>query len=76
VLRLPKWGGKEEVPFISIADDYGDIVHGVFLDPQKWNGKLVQGTSDIRDFDSLVKAFEKGRCSFQASFGRETDHAK
>ncbi|KAF1959115.1 NAD(P)-binding protein [Byssothecium circinans] len=58
VLRLPKWGGKEDVPFISIADDYGDIVHGVFLDPQKWNRKLVQGVSDVRDFGSVVKAFE------------------
>ncbi|KAF2686323.1 NAD(P)-binding protein [Lentithecium fluviatile CBS 122367] len=58
VLRLPKWGGNEDVPFISIADDYGDIVHGVFLNLEKWNGKLVQGVSDIRDFNSLVKAFQ------------------
>jgi hypothetical protein len=41
VLRVPKWGGKEKVPFIAIGDDFGDIVHGVFLEPEKWTGKLV-----------------------------------
>jgi hypothetical protein len=61
ILRVPKWGGKEDVPFIAISDDYGDIVHGVFLDPLKWNGKLVQGVSDIRSFESLVKGFETGK---------------
>ncbi|KAH7063865.1 hypothetical protein BKA63DRAFT_183817 [Paraphoma chrysanthemicola] len=60
VLRVPKWGGKEDVPFISITNDYGDIVHGVFLEPEKWNGKLVQGVSEIKSFDEVVAAFERG----------------
>ncbi|KAK7181672.1 hypothetical protein DPSP01_013199 [Paraphaeosphaeria sporulosa] len=58
VFRAPKWGGKEDVPFISIDDDYGDIVHGILLDPERWNGKLVQAVSDIRSFDGMVQAFE------------------
>jgi hypothetical protein len=58
---MPRWGGKEDVPFISIGDDYGDIVHGIFLEPEKWNGKLVQGVSDIKSLDEVVAAFERGK---------------
>tara|TARA_R110002003_G_scaffold149_3_gene13508 strand:+ start:29089 stop:29277 length:189 start_codon:yes stop_codon:yes gene_type:complete len=57
---MPRWGGKEDVPLISIGDDYGDIVHGIFLEPEKWNGKLVQGVSDVKSFDEVVAAFERG----------------
>ncbi|KAF2629474.1 NAD(P)-binding protein [Macroventuria anomochaeta] len=59
VFRSPKWGGKEDVPFIAIADDFGDIVHGTFLDPENWNGKLVQGVSDIKSFEQAVQSFER-----------------
>ena len=61
VFRSPKWGGKEDVPFISISDDYGDIVHGIFLEPENWNGKLVQAVSDIKSWDLTISAFERGR---------------
>ena len=60
VFRAPLWGGKEDVPFIAIADDYGDIVHGVLLEPERWNGKLVQGVSDIASLEHVVRAFERG----------------
>lgn len=60
MFRVPKWGGKEDVPFISIGEDYGDIVHGILLEPEKWNGRLVQGVSDIESFDDVVAAFEHG----------------
>ncbi|KAL1605114.1 hypothetical protein SLS60_004657 [Paraconiothyrium brasiliense] len=43
VFRAPKWGGKEDVPFISIKDDYGDIPWPV---------------SDIKSFDQMAQAFE------------------
>ncbi|KAF2821447.1 NAD(P)-binding protein [Ophiobolus disseminans] len=59
VLRVPKWGGSEDVPFISIGDDFGDIVHGVFLEPEKWDGRLVQAVSDIKSFDKVVASFEQ-----------------
>ncbi|KAF2027972.1 NAD(P)-binding protein [Setomelanomma holmii] len=59
VLRYPRWGGKEDVLLISIAEDYGDIVHGIFLEPEKWDGKLVQGVSDIKSFNEVIAAFER-----------------
>jgi hypothetical protein len=55
----PEWGGKEDVPFISVADDLGDIVHGMFLDPALCNGSVVHGCSDICSFDDITSAFEK-----------------
>jgi hypothetical protein len=63
VFRCPTWGGKEDVPFIAMGDDFGDIVHGVFLEPEKWNGKLVQGVSDIESLEDVIRAFEKGNFS-------------
>lgn len=55
----PKWGGKEDVPFLSITEDLGDIVQGMFLDPLRWNGKVVHGCSDICSMDDVVSQFEK-----------------
>ncbi|KAF5580813.1 hypothetical protein FPANT_9210 [Fusarium pseudoanthophilum] len=59
-LRVPCWGGNEEIPFISIGDDYGDLVHGIFLDPKKYNGCLVQGISASETTEKLVSEFGKG----------------
>lgn len=61
VFRSPRWGGKEDVPFIAMRDDFGDIVHGTLLEPEKWNGRFVQGVSDTESLDDAVKAFEKGK---------------
>jgi hypothetical protein len=72
---MPRWGGKEDVPFISIGDDYGDIVHGIFLEPEKWNGKLVQGVSDIKSLDEVVAAFESGKLVYYLTFPTLTDNA-
>jgi hypothetical protein len=55
----PKWGGKEEVPFVSISEDLGDIVHGMFLDPVRCNGKVVHGCSDICSFGEVTSQFER-----------------
>jgi hypothetical protein len=59
-LHVPRWGGNEEIPFISIGDDYGDLVHGIFLDPKKYNGRLVQGISASETAEKLVSEFENG----------------
>lgn len=59
-LHVPRWGGSGEIPFISIGDDYGDLVHGIFLDPEKYNGRLVQGISASETPEKLVSEFEKG----------------
>jgi len=58
-LVLPRWGGAERVPFVSINDDYGDIVHGVFLSPTTYNNKQVQAVSDPMSFAAMCNAFEK-----------------
>lgn len=58
--RVPNWGGDNKVPFLSITDDYGDIVQGIFLDPARWNGHVVHGASQILSFDQLVANFEEG----------------
>lgn len=58
--RVPNRGGDNKAPFVSIGADYGDIVHGIFLDPGRWNGHVVHGLSDIRGFDEVVGDFEKG----------------
>ncbi|KAL4785441.1 hypothetical protein BJX76DRAFT_366979 [Aspergillus varians] len=55
----PKWGGNDDVPFISMSDDFGDIVQGMFLDPAQCNSQVVHGCSDICTFDDLVSIFEK-----------------
>ncbi|RJE23177.1 hypothetical protein PHISCL_04484 [Aspergillus sclerotialis] len=57
--RVPNWGGDNKVPFLSIGEDYGDIVQGIFLDPARWNGHVVHGLSDIRGFDEVVADFEE-----------------
>ncbi|CAI6096893.1 unnamed protein product [Clonostachys chloroleuca] len=58
-LKCPRWGGNEEIPFISIGDDYGDIVHGIFLSPEDYNGQLIQAVSQSATATQLVEAFQK-----------------
>ena len=59
-ISVPKWGNDpEQLPLTAVADDYGHIVHGVLLNPAKFNGKLVQAVSDIRSYQEIADAFEK-----------------
>ena len=59
-LSVPRFGNNpERVPLTAVADDYGHIVHGVFLDPAKCNRKLVQAVSDIKSFEGIAQAFAK-----------------
>lgn len=62
-LAMPNWGGDNTIPFVSIGDDYGDIVHGVLLDPETYNGQFVQGFSELATPEELVAAVQKGACS-------------
>ncbi|PKS05823.1 hypothetical protein jhhlp_007652 [Lomentospora prolificans] len=55
----PHWGGDDDVPYIAIRADYGDLVHGVLLDPAKYNGQFIQGFSQSIKSDAAVKAFEE-----------------
>ncbi|KAK9445463.1 NmrA family transcriptional regulator [Metarhizium brunneum] len=58
-LAMPNWGGDNTIPFVSIGDDYGDIVHGVLLDPETYNGQFVQGFSELATPEELVAAVQK-----------------
>ena len=57
----PRWCGNEEQPMISIGADYGDLVHGVLLEPGKYSGRLVQGISESRSAEAAAKDFEEGK---------------
>ena len=46
-----------------MSEDFGDIVHGVFLEPERWNKQLVQAVSDIRSLDQLIADYEEGQSS-------------
>jgi hypothetical protein len=59
-LRVPRWGGNENIPFIAIGEDYGDLVHGALIQPEKYNGKLVHGMSHEATASELVETFDKG----------------
>lgn len=53
----PYWGGKEDVPWVSMSDDFGDIVHGALLDPEAWNNHFIHGLSDVRSFPEVMSDF-------------------
>lgn len=55
--KTPFWGGREKFPWISMTDDFGDLVHGILLNPVRWNRRLVQGTSDVLSSAELVNTF-------------------
>ncbi|CAG9994362.1 unnamed protein product [Clonostachys byssicola] len=55
----PMGNDPESVPFLAVADDYGDFVHGVFLNPQKWDRKYVHGVSESLSFTDMTAAFQR-----------------
>ena len=57
----PRWGSSEEQPMISVGADYGDLVHGVLLDPGRYDGRLVQGISESRSAEGATEDFEEGK---------------
>ncbi|KAJ5986946.1 hypothetical protein N7451_011311 [Penicillium sp. IBT 35674x] len=59
VFRTPHWGGKEDVPWLSISDDFGDIVQGALLDPETWNGHFIHALSNVRSFKELTEDFQE-----------------
>lgn len=43
-----------------MKDDFGDLVHGVFVNPLRWNRRLIQGSSDIVSSAEVVNTFVSG----------------
>lgn len=61
--KTPFWSLKEDFPWISIADDFGDLVHGIFLQPLRWNRRVVQAVGAITSSAEVVNTFASGKFS-------------
>lgn len=61
-LRLPRWGTHTDmpIPWISLEDDFGDIVHGIFLEPENYNRRVVPTVSDVCTYPGVIDAFQSG----------------
>ncbi|KAH7145510.1 hypothetical protein B0J13DRAFT_595425 [Dactylonectria estremocensis] len=60
--RVPAMGNDpESVPWLAVAEDYGDFVHGVFLNPSKWHCKYIHGVSESASFSDLTAKFQQGK---------------
>ncbi|KAJ5480651.1 hypothetical protein N7530_006160 [Penicillium desertorum] len=55
--RTPLWGGREDVPFLSVVDDFGDIIQGIFLNPIRWNRRVVQCAGELMSWADMVQSF-------------------
>lgn len=64
----PHAGGTNQAPWIAIADDLGDMIHGLFLNPNPYNGRAVQMFSDYITFEEMTVAFQKGASPVLSSF--------
>ncbi|KAL3480893.1 NAD(P)-binding protein [Aspergillus californicus] len=49
----------ESTPWTSVRDDYGDIVHGVFLGPVPWNGQVIWAVSASLSFEQVATTYNK-----------------
>ncbi|KAF2653652.1 NAD(P)-binding protein [Lophiostoma macrostomum CBS 122681] len=57
-LKLPPMGGNPETtPWTSASDDYGDAVHGVFCDPEQWDGQTIWAVSQELSFQEVVDTY-------------------
>ncbi|CAG9994382.1 unnamed protein product [Clonostachys byssicola] len=56
---FPMGNTPESTPWTSIRDDYGDIVHGVFHSPAKWNNQTVWAVSHPTSFQSVADAYNR-----------------
>lgn len=56
----PRIPGEGKIPTLSIDNDLGEMVHGIFLDPGKWKNQTVQIMSDAHTYDNMVKSFTEG----------------
>ncbi|PYH85265.1 NAD(P)-binding protein [Aspergillus uvarum CBS 121591] len=53
----PVLGGENTVQTVSVADDFGEMVHGMFLDPLRWKNQTIQLLSDSFSYEDMVKVF-------------------
>ncbi|KAL5044877.1 hypothetical protein BDW71DRAFT_198759 [Aspergillus fruticulosus] len=53
----PRVGGQGKVQTISVADDFGEMVHGMFLNPQVWKNRTIPCMSNSFSYEDMVKTF-------------------
>ncbi|CAH0051504.1 unnamed protein product [Clonostachys solani] len=56
---FPMGNTPESTPFTSVRDDYGDIVHGVFVDPEPWDKQTVWAVSQPLSFQGFADAYNR-----------------
>jgi hypothetical protein len=56
----PRIGGQGTVQTVSVADDFGEMVHAMFLDAETWAGCTVPCMSDSFSYEDMVAAFMEG----------------
>lgn len=61
-LCTPRWGTKKDMPagWIAVNEDFGDIVHGVLTEPEKYHKKGVEALSDACSFPDVASCFQSG----------------
>lgn len=69
-LNWPHWGGNDQVPLAAIGADFGDYVHGVFLQPERYNGMFIQGFSQPRSLGDIAKDVQEGISPSQCRLNR------
>lgn len=57
----PVVGGEGKVQTVSVADDFGEMVHGMFLHPLKLKNQTIQCLSDAFTYEDMVKAFTESK---------------
>jgi hypothetical protein len=55
------------VQTVSVADDFGEMVHAMFLEPLRWAGCTVPCMSDSFSYEDMVGAFGEGKGVIQSS---------
>ncbi|KAF7173848.1 hypothetical protein CNMCM5623_006109 [Aspergillus felis] len=65
-VSAPRWGTDTDMPVPWLAvEDFGDIVHGVLLAPQDYNGKCIPALSDCSSFPELAACFQQGMQNYR-----------
>lgn len=56
-----KVGGGGKIQHVAMGDDFGEMVHGLFLDPLKYKNQIVQCLSDSFTFEEMIEVFKEGQ---------------
>ncbi|RAH51238.1 NmrA/HSCARG family protein [Aspergillus brunneoviolaceus CBS 621.78] len=59
VFSTPPYGGRGDMPWVSVEDDVGDIIHGIFLNPSEYDRVLVQVTSQQITMPDIAASYAK-----------------